>query len=103
MIMVMLKSKQPVIVIVFLLAAMVIAYYATDGNVLSGLIGCLAIVLHVMVGMFVAVRKGLDAETRREVLQKKRNIIVVGILGTVAVAAMTALIILYLTNAIQFV
>lgn len=98
----MLKPKQSVILVIGLLLAMITAYYITS-NVLICLIGCLAIVLYVMADMFVIARKGNEAETRQIALRKKRSLIVVGILGTIAVVALTAIIITYFTGAIQFV
>lgn len=101
--MMMYKSKRQVLVIAGLLLVTFAAYYTTDGHVLTALFGFLAVDLFVLADIFRTSVKDGEEVTRKIFRRKKRNLIVVGFLGTGTAVALVALIILCFIGLVQFV
>lgn len=97
------KSKRQVLVIIGLLLVTFAAYYTTGGHVLTALFGFLAVDLLVMADIFRTAGKDDEEVSRKIFRRKKRNLIVVGILGTGTAVALVALITVYFTGLVQFI
>lgn len=101
--MTMYKSKRQVLVIIGLLLVTFAAYYTTGGHVFAALFGFLAVDLFVMADIFRTAGKDDEEVNRKIFRRKKRNLIVVGILGTGTAVALVALIIAYFIGLVQFI
>lgn len=98
----MVKVNQSVSIILILLLAIVAAFYLTGGNILFSLFGFLVIVLFIMADVFIRSKNAVNAGSKQASIMKKRNLVVVGIFGTITSVGLIVIIISCVSGTIYF-